>query len=431
MSTSAGPRRRLRYRLMLTFAGFALFVAALFGLYVAVFAYSVEDLLFRAILEREAVEQLEQHARTGRWATPRESWIRVVEDSASLPDGIAAALRDEPRRTEFPGAHRRHYHLHALRATGSGESAWLVAEVSQQLVVRPRRGELLQLLGWSGAVVVLLALLLGWWLAYRTTAPLSKLAALIDDAGPEHLPPAFARGIPNDEVGVLARALEALLARVRRFVEREREFTRDASHELRTPLAVIVGAAERLENESGLSEAGRQSVAHILHSAGQLEQTIATLLTLARETPPARPAAPAAVLPVLERTIVEQAPLIEHKDIDVQIDVPAAASTMLPPTVLHILLSNLIGNAFAHTPGGLVTIDIEAGRLRIANPGCGIHERDFLPFVKREESAGFGLGLSIVQRLCERHGIDLRVEAVAGTTVASIALAGTWPDPVP
>jgi signal transduction histidine kinase len=84
---------------------------------------------------------------------------------------------------------------------------------------------------------------------------------------------------PDDEVGMLARGLEALLQRIREFIVREQEFTRDASHELRTPLAVIRSAGECLMPPSRhCRERGRQHVDHIRGSAAQLEQTVATLL---------------------------------------------------------------------------------------------------------------------------------------------------------
>jgi hypothetical protein len=123
MSPASPPRKRLRNRLMLAFAGFTLVVAALFGLYVAVFAYAVEDMFFNGLLEREAAEQLQHHADTGQWKAPRESWMRVIESRDQLPDGIATKLAREPRRTEFSGKEGRHYHLKSLQATARGPAA--------------------------------------------------------------------------------------------------------------------------------------------------------------------------------------------------------------------------------------------------------------------------------------------------------------------
>ncbi len=414
------PRRRLRNRLMLAFAGFAILVAAVFGLYVAVFSYAVEDQFFNTMLQREAAAQLRHHASTGDWAQPREPFVAVVEDASALPDDIAATLRAEPKRKEFPGYGNRHYHVRALVPERSSSRAWLVAEVSQQLVVRPMRGLLLQVLAWSGLAMIVLALLLGFWLARRTTAPLSRLAALVDDTHPARFPAAFADHFPNDETGLLAGALEQLIDRIHTFTDREREFTRDASHELRTPLAVIRGACEQLAAEPGLSDAGRQQLEHARQSAHQLEQTVATLLSLSRELQPQDTAQEAALLATLERVIVEQASWLDGKPVDVVLRVPAEATVAVAAPVLHVLLSNLVGNAFAHTDAGEVRMEIDAGRLRISNPGSAILDDAFEPHVKGQASAGFGLGLAIVRRLCERHGIDLRIDAVDDHVIASI-----------
>jgi signal transduction histidine kinase len=423
MMPSSPPRRRLRNRLMLAFAGFTVLVAAVFALYVALFVYAVEDQLFETMLDREVAAQQAYHEEHGDWTTPRDGFMSIATTTSALPDGIADVLREEPRRREFAGKEGRHYHLRSLPSRDAGEpAAWLVAEVSSLLVVRPMRAQIVQLLVWSGVAMVAFALLLGGWLARRTTAPLSRLADAVGDATPERLPPGFAAGFPDDEVGVVARRLDDLIARVRDFVEREREFTRDASHELRTPLTVIRTATERLGMETGLSDAARRHLDHIAQSSRQLEQTVALLLSLAREQASPESETRTPVLPLLERVIVEQSPLLEHKPVEVQVDVATHVFTTLPATVLNILLSNLVGNAFAHTRAGHIVIDMQDSALRIANPGGDVCDVDFEPFVKGGDSSGFGLGLSIVQRLCERHGIALRIDSAAGQTIARLML---------
>ena len=191
---------------------------------------------------------------------------------------------------------------------------------------------------------------------------------------------------------------------------------------MRTPLTVIRTATERLGMEAGLSDTARRHLDHIAQSSRRLEQTVVVLLSLAREqaSPGAEMATP--VLPVLERVIVEHAPLLDGKPVEVQVDVAGDIFTSLPAAVLDILLSNLVGNAFAHTREGQVVVDMEGHVLRIANPGDGVDEGDFAPFAKGDDSSGFGLGLSIVRRLCERHGIALRIDGVSGRTVARLTL---------
>lgn len=416
--------RHLHRRLMLVFTGFTLVVATLFAFYGVVFMYTVEDRFFAAQLEEEASFQLRERASTDAWAPPRGPHIRLHREPDTFPDDLLPDFSREPWRVEFPGHDGRHYHLRRIEAA-DGATAWLVAETSAQLVVRPMRNRIFRLLAWTAIIVAALSVAVGYWLAHRIAAPLSRLAATVDSMRPEELPERLPGRYPNDEVGVLARGLESLIRRIRDFIAREQEFTRDASHELRTPLAVIRSAGERLATEAGLGDSARQHLDHIRGSAAQLEQTVATLLALAREENTDTAMEPARILPVLERVVVEQSGLIEDKPVTVEVRVPADATLPVPGPVLHIVLSNLIGNAFAHSDAGEVRIDVERASLRIANHGhpidpglkASLHE----PFAKRAGSEGFGLGLTIVSRLCRRHGLALEIECHDEVTVASIS----------
>lgn len=422
MTTATRPRRRLRHRLMLAFSGFALLVAALYGFYAVVFVYLVEDQMFSGLLQQEAQSQQQHVASHCTWATPALPFITLHTDASSLPDDLAPHLAAEPWRREFAGNQGRHYHLLPLVPSAPATPAWLVAEVSQQLVVRPMRGGIAQWLGWSGLGVVLLALVLGAWLARRMTAPLTELAALVDEATPAHLPTGFAERLPDDEVGALARTLQRLMTRIEAFIGREREFTRDASHELRTPLAVIRSACERMASRDDVGTELRQQISHIHHSAQQLERTVATLLTLAREDHEQEPSSDVALLPLLERAVVDQAAVLEGREISIDLRIGPEVRAYLPPTVLQIVISNLIGNAFAHASQGTVRITLDNGALCIINPGEGIDTTMLEPHRKGEASGGHGLGLAIVRRLCERHGIELGFRQEAGHTQVRVEL---------
>lgn len=415
-------RQTLRNRLMSAFALFTLVTAGVFGGYAVIFMYATEDEFFGNLLRQEADLQQEHRQRHGEWSVPRQPFMRVYAAGEALPDGLDELLAAEPRRREAGGREGRHYHV--LRLDAADAKAWLVAEVSRQLVVRPMRDRVLEWLAWSALLLVALALLAGLLLARRVTAPLSRLVARIDGSNAQQLPHDLAQGFANDEIGTLAQALQALARRIHDALAREREFTRDASHELRTPLAVIRGAAERIDSEPTLSPQGRQHLAHLQQSVLQLQQTMDTLLVLARAESAPAPVVRIAVLPVLERVIVEQATLLEGKNVDVRVEVSAGATTTIPAAVAHILLSNLIGNAFAHTQAGSVTIDIDGARLRIVNRGIAAPAATdcFEPYAKREGSAGFGLGLDIVRRLGERFRLDLCITFGADVASASFRL---------
>lgn len=420
------PALRLQRRLMLILASFVLLTAALFAFYAMVFMYGVEDTLFESMLKHEASTQLEHHADSGEWTKPRDASISLHTEISTFPEDLMPAFRSEPWRHEFPGSDGRHYHLREVDPPPPAARVWLIAEVSEQLIVRPLRGRIFGLLAGSGVLMAIIALIAAYYLARRTTEPLSRLAGEVARMAPDNLVAGFSHDFRNDEVGILARGMDTLIARTRTFIAREQEFTRDASHELRTPLAVIRAAAESLLREPGLSSVGVMQLQFLRQSSMQLEQTVTSLLSLASDERAADPPDLIVVLPVVERVIIEQAPLLEGKPVAVELDLPHSLQMHIAPTVLHILLSNLIGNAFAHTEQGEVRIDVDSEHLRIINTANGdepaLKWREPAAFIKREGSSGLGFGLGIVRRLCDRHAINLQIDSVDGKTVATVAL---------
>ena len=98
--------------------------------------------------------------------------------------------------------------------------------------------------------------------------------------------------------------------------------------------------------------------------------------------------------------------------------------------LLERLLSNLVDNAIKYTDSGSVqlhaTCTDETGKqiqVSVKDTGVGIHSHEldaiFKPFYQVNSAnshgeAGFGLGLSIVQSLCEKLDINLAVESMVG-----------------
>jgi signal transduction histidine kinase len=366
---------------------------------------------------------------------------------------LRLAWQAEPRRREFPGTQGRHYHVHWLaRSRGAppdppvpdARHPLLVAEVSGLLVVRPFRRELLAWWAAGSGGLTGAALGLAAWRARRISAPLVRLADAIARSRPgdrSSRSTPYALDNRGDEVGLLARHLDALTARTQSFIEREQAFTRDVSHELRTPLAVLGMASERLLGRHDLPADAAAELRQMRQVLWDLEQTVNTLLALAREAQaPAVSAAMAdgvsapipddsapvtatitlAVLPLLERVVLEQMSRLQGKDIKLEIDVSPALRLDLPPGVLHILLSNLVGNAFAHCEPGPVRLVADAKGLELQNRSkalpAGLSERLGQPFQKGAASAGFGLGLAIVHRLAEHQGLALSLSQADGNT---------------
>lgn len=410
--------RSIKIKIMLGFGFFALLTASIFSLFNFFVAYTVEDEFFARIIKDEANYIIEKHQAGDYDAVARFPFLTVYGSTNDLPEEVLSNYTDEPRGREFTGAEGRHYHLHIAE---NAPNVIILAEVSDYLVVRPRTGGILKFLFISSIVMLISAAIFGYLMAARTTRPLTKLAELVAGTAPSNLPKNFAQDFPRNEIGVLADSLEQTLTRISAFIEREQHFTRDASHELRTPITVIKGASELLLTEQ-LSEQSKTLVSRIQHATISMEQVVTTLLALAREPEANNNQVSTILLPLIEETVLEFAHLLNGKDVNVEVKVPQHLSAEIPRAVLKIILANLISNAFQYTQAGKVSLTFDGKTLCIADSGDGsrsFNDESWNTLKRGANSSGFGIGLSIVKRLCEKYQLNLSsVTSTAGTIIS-------------
>ena len=428
-------RHDLRRRILRAFAGFAIAVAAVFGVSAAMFLYSVEDQFFNALLAEEATHLEQQRSNGPQWGVPRQPWMTVHESPRTMPADLAPQVVAEPTRREFQGDAGRHYHLRPLgpvTRVGSAPQAWLVSEVSSRLVVRPMRFEFLEQWLIVEALILLLAVGIALRIAQRIAQPLSTLADAVRTFDPSL--PVHRLEITNAdaEVMVVAQALDDMRFRVQALVAREQAFTRDASHELRTPLSVIRSTTAQALHDAGLAPASRRMLTLALQSADQMERTVASLLALARDAASDPPALPTRILPLIEQVVIEQSAVLHGRDVTLEIDIPGDATLHVSEEVLQILLSNLIGNAFRHTAAGVVRMAFGHQQLIVSNPITADSEPDSCAIdvralgargVRRDNSPGLGLGLDIAQRLCNRAGVAMAWRIHEGAFIVTLKRA--------
>jgi signal transduction histidine kinase len=401
----------------------ALCCAALFSLINLLFVYTVEDQFFYQQLTQEAARQ----QTLASPQLPASPFIQLYQQQADFPADLSAAMDESPTQREFAGQQGRHYHVLRFQHPALEQPLWLVTEVSQQLVVRPIRNRMLWFYAGVTLLMVVLAAAIGWWLSRRATRPLLALVKLV--AHTEPLPSQFAGRFPDNEIGLLARTLEQAFARLQQFVERERAFSRDASHELRTPLSLIQSSAELLQLQADLSASDQQKVQTIIGACQQMTQLINTLLTLSREESVPASTQPVLLLPLLEQLIIQHRQLLQQQQLVLDLQVAAQLQLAVPAVLLQMILANLLQNACSHSLPGTVRIQADQQQLLISNPMrlASLPAEPAALFARGRHSSGYGVGLGIVQRLCQHCGIGLSLRQTQTESASQLEISLSWP----
>jgi signal transduction histidine kinase len=231
------------------------------------------------------------------------------------------------------------------------------------------------------------------------------------------------------ELRSVARAFNAMSARLQASDEQRRTFLADVAHELRTPLSVILGQAEAIAD--GVYPGDAVHVAPILDATRTLERLVEDLRTLVLSD---------AGNLILNRDHVDLGALTQDAVSSFQsqaesagVNLSASISAGIPmvdadPARINSVIANLLSNALRHTPArGSIRIVVapasDSVAVSVTDTGEGIAP-DLLPhvferFVKGPSSTGSGLGLGIARDIVTAHGgaIDIESKAGMGTTV--------------
>lgn len=426
MPTGSGIRARLTRALLLQAAYIS--AAAIVSVFLA--NVMLEGVLIRQALRDEAAFY----------------WVRRAEDpSHPLPAtlNLTGYIGDVPPEIANlpPGFAEWHDGLRGnvvYVSEHGGERLTLVFD-------RSGVARLAVLFGLLPLAFVLLMLYLSTWLAFRASrrafSPVIALARQVrglDPSAPEPRRLEQAR-LPDadDEVQELADALARYSERLREFIARERQFTRDASHELRSPLTVIRISSELLLSDEELSDAGRRAAERIHRAAADMDELTKTFLLLARESEVGLPTTPLCVNDVVAEEFARARLVAQDQAIESRLVETHRLHIDASERVLAALVGNLLRNAFSYTDRGTVEVHIGADAVVIRDTGVGISEERLAqidrPFVRSDpaQRGGHGVGLSIVRRLSERFGWPVSIESQPGIgTRIEVRFPGARSEPI-
>lgn len=408
--------RSLRQRAERAFALFGAILAVVLVQWLVGGMRLGEEHVFDRIMESAANRYLKALAQEPETppVLPSE-WTSAIGLAALPPDLRAMAARLPPGNHEMDVDDDRGERelLIAVRPlSGRADRLYLVLDVTE--IEYTDRLHIT-----SGFILIVLALLAGAGgafagrrIAQRVVRPLTDLTEVVRSAPLDALPERLRELRTEGETAVLADTLSDALQRVHAHVEREKRFTRNASHELRTPVTVLKGATELLGHRIPPDDANlRPLLERITRATADMEATVETFLWLAREQSE-RPGGQECEVGGIVRRIVEaHRHRLAGKPVEVRLDLAWELTVRAPASVLGSALGNLVANAFEHVERGEVTIGTTPGAIFVEDTGAGI-ATDLLsdvrhPFVRGGASSGHGLGLAIIEELCQRFGWTL------------------------
>jgi heavy metal sensor kinase len=291
--------------------------------------------------------------------------------------------------------------------------------------LRARMWQFLLLLLAALLVMIVLTTLTGRSVARRVLSPLELMAARAEGISAQNLNDRLATTNTQDELGALAAAFNRLLERLEQAFQQLQRFTADAAHELRTPLASLRAVGEVAMSKPRSGEEYREAISSILEETNRLNETIESLLLLAKaETPNEENLEVVTLGPVLTDVVSVFSVLTEDRGIHIRYEDKAGtlARVRIDPALLRVALMNVVHNAIKFSPD-LATIHCSIEflptptatvRICIEDEGPGVSqveaERLFDRFYTGRDSRtaqtkGTGLGLPIARFIVGRaHG---------------------------
>jgi len=420
-STRGELRRTIRVAFLAQAAAIA--IAAVLGVWGA-------SMVVKRVLIQQALKEEAAHL----WARLERDPAAEVPDTANLVAHLLTVGADRRAlpvelRDLSPG-------FHVLPSDRGGALVEVEDRGGRRLYLLFKPEKVDALAFWFGMVPlvgVLLLLLVMAWATYRMSrravSPVNWLAEQVKRWHPDHpeidaIRPEALPAEASDETRALAAALHDFGSRLGRFVERERNFTRDASHELRTPLTVMRVATDMIVAEPGLSPMAQRALRRVQTANRDMEALVESFLILAREGDTGLPGEHFPVSDVVRDEVEKVRPMVAGKPVELRVEQAADFELHAPSTVLAVMLGNLLRNACRYTDAGHVTVRVEPGRIEIVDTGIGMGpeelSRAFEPFYRGTggqtggREVGQGIGLTIVQRLADRYGWPVRIESELG-----------------
>lgn len=259
----------------------------------------------------------------------------------------------------------------------------------------------------------------------------------------------------NDEIGVLASSLNTMATRlyetmqeltnanqqlnndIERFKlleEQRRDFFEAISHELKTPLTILKGQIENMILGYGDYQNHEKYLPEALKATEDIEHLVGEIISISKmeSIEINGTLQEISLMKTVDDTVHILMPLAQEKEIHIYQNIKKDIRLRVNDSLWRKALSNILGNAVRHSPNGeKVYIELQEDEklLVVENTGIYIPEEDmsnmFHPFYRADKSrskstGGSGLGLYIVKKILDLHGMKYSISNTESGVAFSI-----------
>ncbi|TBL69071.1 sensor histidine kinase [Paenibacillus thalictri] len=288
---------------------------------------------------------------------------------------------------------------------------------------------LVQTIIWTCIVSIMLAALIGIYVAKRISAPLVHMKRIAESMAEGKWSSRVAlQG--RDELADLGASLNSLAEQLQRQEQLRVTMTEDIAHELRTPLTTLKSHMRALKD--GIWKPTPERIHSCYEEIERLTQLVAELEELTHMESPGFQLVrkEESLFGVIDRGVELVSAACREKNVHLKRLVPPGITVRVDRDRMIQILVNLLTNALEYTPAHgeiriVVTKERDSVLIMVQDTGKGITSEN-LPYIferfyrvdksRNRKTGGSGLGLTIVKQLVTAHEGQIWAESQQGTT---------------
>ncbi len=273
---------------------------------------------------------------------------------------------------------------------------------------------------WVGFLLTMAVLISLYLSIVRSFTPLKKLSKNIKKFAQGNLDVNLAAAHSEDEIGQVAQEFNNAIAKIQELIRSRQLFLRTIMHELKTPIGKGRLITEMLDDETQKERLVNvfERLEILINEFAKIEQLLSKSYSLNYQD--------YHFSLILEQ--VKDMSMLDNWDELISTDIECDAVINVDFGLFALAIKNLIDNALKYSSDKKVRIICDENKVSVANRGAALaksfeHYKQAFIRNKDEKATGMGLGLYIIDKICELHKFRFEYNYSDGTHYFSIVFS--------